>query len=484
MPAPWAAPLAAQSGGPPLAPDHWAYELLDGLDVAGAAVSWARDVRPVGRGVVRGELARSVRHGFGGGETAEAWLRRFDARHPARASAREAALGSSLELGAEAGVRDGRAWLDPGTGAYAGLRGAAVLGSRASLWAEGEIGGRERFDGLRSGGLALDVGPFTAMAARQPLKAAGPARSSSQLGPVVPQDALYLVSREPRPFPGLEWLFGPVTWQFALAPWAGVAGEEAGWVGTGAAAGQPHPRFRIGATRSATFAREGSPGVTPARFFRMVFLMQNEPFEWDNQKLELWARYRWALFGQPLASYVVLAQEDSPLYLDPGVLVGTKAARLTGSGLWQLAWEYRAYGPRARWCAWCERVRAGLSESGREQDQWYVHGSRQQTYQRQGLPLGDPVGGYGAGHRLELTHFSDGAAVRGRLWAFFQVREDERNLLHGRWPGKRRGVGVEMAWYPLPALELGAAAVTADGPLFESERGLRVWAGWTGGWGG
>ncbi len=454
----------AQAPGPPLPPDHWSYELLEALDVAGASSSWIYDVRPTGTGTVRAELDRIAEHDFqGAGDLARAWSRRLGAPNGE----------TSWAATAEAGYRDGEGFLDPGEGAYGVLSAAADLGGGATLWGEGRVGGWSTFDGVENAGLSVAAGPFVLTGGRQRLKAAGSAGASSQLGSHVPLDALHAVSRRRAPLPGLDWLFGPVAWQFSLSPWNEVGDWEGGWLGVGGAVAQPHPRFRIGAVRSVRFARGDAEPATVERVLRSVFLLQNEPLSWDNQKLEIWLRYRWELFGQPLATYAVFAQEDSPVYLDPGILAGTKAARLLDSGLWQLSYEYRAYGARGQWCFWCEKTRDGKTESGRDQGPWYVHyGVRR--YERGGFPMGDATGGYGAQHRIALAFWSRGGGFRGKATAFFQVRDDERNVLFDRWPGKRRGVRLE-GGVPLGGtLEAVAEGLWADGPRIDTEWGLRL----------
>lgn len=467
-------PALGQGGGPPVAVDHWSYAFLEALDAAGMASAWMVDVRPSSREVVRAELRRVAEHGFGAGAVAEAWARRFDADHPLLSGAPGDGrlAGARVEVGAAAGVVDGggSALVNPGAGAFGEARATVRATSWLTGWLGVESGRRERLH-RRSvdPGLSVSLGPFTAMLARQRIRTPGPAETSSMLGGRVPLDAFYLVSERPVVPGWLGWFTGPTVWQFSLAPVVGVDSTGGGWVGSGGVVARPHPRFQFGITRSARFGGPGLPGITGDRLFRTVFLMANEPFFWDDQRMELYARTRWSLFGQPLATYVVLAQEDAPIWKDPGLLAGTTLPVLTGSGLFRLRYEYTAYGKRGRWCPGCEYA-TGPQEH-REQGEWYIHGGVGH-YELEGVPLGDPLGGYGAGHKIEARFWSSGGGVRARTWGFFQVRE-RRNLLLERWPGKRRGGGAEASWHFRPGFHVTVGSQAAGGPEIDTD-----WAFW------
>lgn len=461
---------APASPSPPLSFDHWSWELLEALDVAGAASAWMTGVRPTARQTAWRELRRVREEGFGTGSAVASWADRFERELPAAGA-------GSWEVRAASGARSGDAFLDPGQGAFGSVSLAARLG-RASFWGEVEEGAREAFGGVRSAGVALPLGAFDVMVGRQRVKGAGPGWTSAHLGGEVPLDGVYVVSNRRVALPGLEWLLGPTAWHAALAPLHGVDDLDQGWFGLGGFLAEPHPRLRIGATRVVQFAGHPDAPLTAERLLRSFFLVQNDPMNWDDQKLELSLRYRWGIFGQPLASYVVLAQEDSPLWKDPGILVGMSAPLLRENGLYNFRYEYTAYGQRARWCPGCEYARA--AHGARYQGEWFNHG-RMGLYTDRGLPMGDALGGYGANHKASVAYFSSNGQTRARAWTFFEVRE-EGNLLYDRWPGKRRGGGLELGHELGRGMEGTVSGVVADGPQIEREWGLRlslsaVWGG-------
>ena len=214
-----ASPLLAQAGGPPVNHRHWSYELLDALDIAGVSSAWMVHLRSVGREVVRGELQRTRTVRGTTDVSWSKWVDLFDAEAPVRFDAG----GWSAEVGATAGTRSGAAFLEPGGGPYLALDGSLALSRSVGLWGKIDSGSGERFDGLIEGGVALPFpGPLQLIIGRQWLRASGPGEGDSVLGGSVPLDAVRLVSTRATPLPGLNWLFGPIAWQFALAPWGGV----------------------------------------------------------------------------------------------------------------------------------------------------------------------------------------------------------------------------------------------------------------------
>lgn len=458
-------PLRAQ-GGPPVELDHWSYEFLEALDAAGAADAWMAFVRPVSRGAVRAELRRIVDYDLADASVVEAWARRFDADHPLRAGSRGEPAGRRLEVRAAAGWVEGDALVNPGAGAFGAVEVAGRILPRLTGWLSLDSGRRERVHRAVNGGFSLRVGDFSLMATRQRIKTAGLASTSSQLGGEVPLDAFYAVSERPSGTGWLEWLTGPTVWQFSLAPRPELGESDGGWVGSGGVVTRPHPRLRFGVTRSARFGGTGLPGLSPSRLLNTVFLRQNDPFFWDDQKMEVFLRVRWGLFGQPLATYVVLGQEDTPLWKDPGLVAGGTLPFLLRAGLLSFRYEYTAYGQRARWCPGCE-FQTGV-QTHRVQGPWNRHDGLG-PHQIEGIPLGDPLGGYGAGHTIAARFWSAGGAFRGRAWTFFQVRDDERNLLRARWPGKRRGGAAEVSWHFRPGFSATLGSMLTDGPLFDRE---------------
>ena len=466
FPTPPASPLLAQTGGPPVDHEHWSYELLDALDIAGASSAWMVHIRPAGREVVRGELQRTRTVDGATNTSWSRWVDLFDAE----SSVRFDAPGSSAEVGATAGTRSGTAFLDPGGGPYLALDGSLALSGSVGLWGKIDSGSGERFDGLIEGGVALPFpGPLQLILGRQRLRGGGPGDGNSMLGGSVPLDAVHLASTGATPFPGLKWLFGPVAWQFAMAPWGGVGDLDQGWIGLGSAVAQPHPRFRIGATRVARFGGSQTTSVTPERFLKMFFALQNEPHDWDDQLFEVSLRLRWEPFGLPVASYTVFSQDDSPLWKQPGLRLGTAASLVRESGVFLIRYEYNAIGRRARWCPGCQYdTRKALDGSDRLF--WYRHETHG-LYERNQIPAGSSLGGYGAEHSLSFSAFPAAGKVGYKVWSFVQIR-DEGNLLLERWPGERAGLGVEGWWIPFPGLEATATGLLADGPEIGTESSI------------
>ncbi len=454
-------PLLAQAGGPPVNHEHWSYELLDALDIAGVSSAWMVYIRPTGREVVRGELQRTRTVEGAPNVSWSSWVDLFDAESPVRFDA----SGSRAEVGATAGTRSGTAFLEPGGGPYLALDGSLALSSSVGLWGKIDSGSGERFDGLIEGGISLPFpGPLQVIVGRQWLRAGGPGELDSVLGGSIPLDAVHLVSTRATPLPGLGWLFGPVAWQFALAPWGGVGDLDQGWIGLGSAVAQPHPRFRIGFSRVARFGGAQTESITAERLLKMFFVLQNDPTSWDDQLFEVSFRFRWEAFGLPLASYAVLSQDDSPLWKQPGLQLGTAASLVRESGVFLIRYEYNAIGPRARWCPGCPRNRGNRND-------WYQHGTHG-LYERNQIPAGSSVGGFGAEHSLSFSAFPAAGKVRYKAWSFFQIRNDEGNLLLERWPGKRAGLGGEVSWIPVPGLEVTASGLFADGPEIEAESSI------------
>lgn len=459
--------LRGQGVGPPVPPGHWSYELLEILDAAGASAAWMTRVQGVPASVVRRELERVGRHGFAGDAPVAAWLRRLDREIPGADPSRDAWRPA---VTVEAGVESGRAHLDPGEGAHAGLSASTAVAGLLAAWGSvhaGEPGGRS---GVRRLGVGVALGPFALQVGRQAIRAAGPGLVSVQLNAHRPLDAVLLTSTRPLLPPVLGWLTGPTYWQLAIAPWQRAGELRDGWVAVLSGAVRPHPALELGFARVVRCAGEGAPGITPERLARMLIMVQNRPMNWDDQKLELALRARWRLLGRPMAGYVVIAQEDAPIWTDAGVILGIQLPLVGRRGAYGLRYEYTAYGPRARWCFFCEDAR-GRGEH-RVQGEWFVH-TRQGAYLRDGLPAGDPLGGYGAGHTVRLAFFPAALPVHGATWASFQVRE-EGNLLFERWPGKRRVAGIELSWEAAPGVRIGGTALASHGPAFGWEHAASI----------
>ena len=107
-------PATALTSGPPVGHEHWSFELLDALDIAGVSDAWMVTMRPVGREVVRRELDRTTNVDGAPGQGWERWLDRFDAEMPTRFGG----AGPMAELAASGGTRSGDAFLEPGVGVH------------------------------------------------------------------------------------------------------------------------------------------------------------------------------------------------------------------------------------------------------------------------------------------------------------------------------------------------------------------------------
>ena len=464
--------LQAQEASPmvPLPPGHWAYQLLEALDLTEVDFTWTRDFRALPEAFLQEELTGIVEAEPDPGEEdpakedeatrrlAAAWVRTLREERALEPSTGDP---PGLRFAGEAGIREGDGWLDPGAGAFGTLFGAASLGRETQVWAEGAAGGWDRFPGLRSGGISSRLGPFSAVLGRQFIRASGPGSANMLLGGSVPLDGLYLTTNRPRNFPLLSAVVGPASWQFALAPLEGLDGGDRGWIGLGGIIARPFPNLQIGATRVARFGgKEG--GITPARLFRTVFVIQNVPTYWDDHKLDVSVRYDWGLGPLGFSSYFVMAQEDRPIYKEPGIVAGTRASLMSSLGLTMLEYEYSGFGTQRWWCAWCrDELRV---------TNWYRHG-RKDPYDRKDVPMGHPLAGYGAGHTLTGRFWSADGRFTGKVQLFREQREGS-NLLQERWPGVRWGGEVEGNLFPAPGYRITLSVLLSQGEEMGAHHGV------------
>lgn len=477
----------------PLPGSHWAYDLLEALDVLGISTAWPADFRPVSLAAVLTELDRITRYGLSEEPLVANWartlgkergLRGFPAQEgggggKSRPGTPEGAFGKlDLRFGFDGEYRNGAVFLDPGTGESLNGWGAVTFRRSLSLSGRYVSDGRKRWKGFRAGGLTAGMGPLYLFLGREFPRAPTPAHASTVLGGTVPFDGILLTTDRPRRVPGLDWLLGPSSWRFMLAPWNGITEEGDGsWFGLGGFIGQPHPRLRVGLSRVARMGGRGQGEITARRILRTILLIQNEPGSWDDQKLEVSVRFRWGLGPVPIVSYLVMAQEDSPFYRDPGTVVGSRTAFLGSSGLWLLQYEYSAYGGKAQWCFWCQRVKNGRGvEDGRAAGRWYHH-YRRWPYARRDIPVGDPLGGYGAGHSLSTQYWAKSGRFHSKITLFVQNRE-EGNLLYERWPGWRTGVSLEGTGRFGRKLFVTLGLTQAFGSEAARQGGVRISARW------
>lgn len=472
LPAQRPAPTAAT--GPILSHTHWSYEFMEALDLLGGTSAWMTTVRSQPREALTREMARADRFALGSSERATL--------DPVRRAWQQALLREAGYGFMEVGTRTGDALLNPGRGTFVGARGEAQLGPRVSVWGEGQWGAYERFDGVRAGGISLPIGPLTYSALREPLRGATTASGNVMFGGEVPLDLFHVASNRPIRLPIVESILGPGEGVLAIGPFGGLSQPEQGVVALWSLRSRPSKHFRIGAARAIQMGRAlsvdslGGGAMTASRVARSLFLKVNEPPDWDDQKAELSLEWRLNALGRPFAPYLVFSQEDAPPYLDPGFHAGVRTAGVNARGLWMLRYEYLGIGNRGKWCSFCERVThesgGGLSESGREQGTWYRHGRIGWLYAREGIPLGESLGGYGSRHRVDAWFWPSSAGYRVRGWAFEEYREP-LNLLAARWPGLRRGIGVEGT-----VLRAAGAELTGTGLVASNEKVGTEW-GWS-----
>ena len=474
----WTAPpLDAQAAAaPPLPPHHWAYDLLEALDAGGFTNAWMYDVRPVSREVVRNALQRAAEADFIGADIVESWRLRFDSLYSLMIPGRPGggrALEPQLALGADH-LKD--PFLDGGGRLYS-ESGRTVYGKFGLVGRleEAEFSAWFEFDTRIGGslGLAFPVGSSSVMISGQKLKAAGPGRTSTQMTGHLPMDALVFVGNERFDAPSsLGRSLGPIAWHAGIGTWDRVSGPtlpNTGLFLTAGAVAQPREELRIGVTRTARLGHPDGGGLGFGGLLRTTLFL---PDDEDDQKLELSLRYRWTVAERSFATYVILAHEEGAPWKEPGLIAGGTIPFVREEGLYALRYEYVAFGPRA---GGSSRYGADPASSG-----WYrQEGFGDGTYERES-PVGSPLGGYGASHTAELLFWSGDGWLRGKAWAFFEVRE-AGNLLEDRWPGKRRGGGLEIALHDSRALELGVAALLSHGQDFGFEWGASLQLSWNGG---
>ena len=312
----------------------------------------------------------------------------------------------------------------------------------------------------------------------QKIKAAGPGRTSTQMTGHLAMDAVYSVANERVRLPSfLRLPLGPLAWHAAAGPWGRVLGLGAddGFFLAGGAVIEPMRGLRVGLTRTVRFGHPDRGGLGVGDMLRAALYIPSESRLEDDQKVELSLRYRWSFGERSFATYLILAHDDGVPWRDPGLIAGATIPFVGEDRLYALRYEYAAFGARA----------GGTSpyrgQGGTQPPRWYHHpGFAQGLYVRDALPMGSPLGGYGASHTAELQLWSGVAGLRGKAWGFFEERE-EGNFFHTLWPGTRWGGGVDFAFHMEErALEIGAAGLVAGGPEISAEWGLSIHVTWRG----
>jgi hypothetical protein len=215
----------------------------------------------------------------------------------------------------------------------------------------------------------------------------------------------------------------------------------------------PHPRVRIGASRTVRFAGEGQGSVTVGNLLKTLY-WGGEGSDFDDSQGEVSIRLRIGPQRRSVTTYLSLGFEDTEsIYEDPGIVAGALLPLLLDRGLLTLRYEYSAFGKRAQWCGSCEYQR----------HLWY-HGRWYGAYVHDGVPMGSELGGYGSSHWIESVYWATGMPVRVAVSAFRRNREPG-NILLERWSGIQRGVSLEITARPRSGIEIRGAASVTDDPL-------------------
>lgn len=456
-------PLPAQLAPSPLDPHHWSYDLTETLAVRDPALYWPGAVRPVASQLIAEQLVEAAAGTEKVASLAAAWATVLAGpQAPARGDSLPRS-GPRVSVVFGLGSRTGRAFLNPGTGVYAGTYLGAESGD-LTVWGEYVGGGWEGFSGLRSGGITIRWSGLVASGGRQWFRA-GPASDDLVLGGHVPFDAVSIATLRPLRLPVVGFL-GPVSAQLALGPAGSFQNVEHTWFGFAALSVQPTRGMEMGAIRATRFEVDGSVWRVLGRVAGIAAGENRLTPPWEDHKLEIFVRLRGRPAGVPVASYVVLGVEGGTLFDDPGLVAGMLVPVMLSAGLTSFRYEYAGFGRHARWCSWCaDRSRA-----------WYQHDPFG-DYSRSGIPVGHGLGGYGASHTLEAAFWASSGRLRGRTWLLTEVR-DRHNILEPRWPGRRSGLGLELDMRVAAGLEVGFEAVIVDGPDVPLDQAFDIRFSW------
>lgn len=468
---------AAGAGGqtsaatPPVPPGHWAYGALDRMAAAGLIDDeWAVGHRPQSAGVMMAALRAaqvsavadaspladfvrsSVRH----------FAREFPASHDGRGgshvSMREATFRTSgrtgdasgfgtIEIGAELTAAIGRHFIlsyaptlnvssDATTVEHSRV---TMVGKLGSWWA---TAGRQRFSfGPASGGLILNgVSSF---------------------------DGVMLGNDDAVRLGGIGRWLGPLHVTAVLSRLPADTLGAAAWFGAARVSLSPHPRVRIGLTRTAVVAgdEDGDLGLGT---LLMVAAGKHTGQNVEDQRASMDLSV--ALGGRAwrIVPYFEWGFEDTAgAYVeDPGLTAGAYVPFVPGLADLSLRYEYTAFGKAAHMCWFCNA----------RTTKWYRHGSVRSAYVGQdGLLIGHPLGGYGYQHRMDAIGWLIGGQARVQVTLVRRNREP-LNLLYESQPGDSRAIGARGSYYVTSDLTLDAILWWESGDAGWRERAASLGA--------
>ncbi|MGH7576796.1 MAG: capsule assembly Wzi family protein [Longimicrobiales bacterium] len=435
------------SATPPIPPGHWAYAALDRLAAAGLIDGeWAIGHQPQSAGAMesafRSAQVRATEDGSPLADFARTSAQRFareyapshDARGGSHVAVREATFRATGTTGAATGFGAVEIGVDvtaslgrhlalsygPAMNVSAGATTVehprvTVVGKLGSWWA---TAGRQRFSfGPATGGLILNG-------------------ASSFGGVMLGSDGAVRIG-------GVGRLLGPLHATAVVSRLPGDTLGKAAWFVAARVSLSPHPRVRIGLTRTALVAGNEHGDVGLSTLLMVMAGMHSRPNVEDQRaSVDLSV----ALGGRAwrVVPYFEWGFEDTAgAYVeDPGVTAGAYMPFVPGLPDLSLRYEYTAFGESARMCWFCNsRI-----------TKWYRHSSVRSAYiGGDGLLIGHPLGGYGYEHRVDVAHWLAGGNARIHA-ALVRRRREPLNLLYESRPGASRGLGIAGSYRILSAL--------------------------------
>ena len=347
--------------------------------------------------------------------------------------------------------------LDDRRGAFGNVRAYGAANSRIGFGIDVEAGSDDV--AVKSAHVVVDAGFVGFWAGRRQI-AFGPGYSGTiSLGDGNHFTGAGMYFAEGARLPGVLRYLGPIRFEAFLSRVQN--GDSIGvsdpYFGAARLSSNLHPRFSLGATRSAMFGGRGAPPISAQRVFRMLIgdpsperggAWSNEVFAWD-------ARWRPPLGSLPLLLYYELGQDDASgaLYRAPAVVAGFDIAMLPG--LPQLGFGV-------------ERIY--FSAASFKNTIWYRNYALRGSWAHDDRPVGHPIGGHGKGW---YAHASlDLLDARLRLLSSASVYDrGSENLLAPERMGRAYGGTIDAHWRLSPALELRVGAGVEDGDGWREGRG-------------
>ena len=408
----------------PLPDGHWGFDALAWLEARGALPAGASAFRPLGADRAADLLTAAAR----GPDAALAVsvLRRLTAEAfpGGRGSA---SLGAGTDLDGDAGPAAGLEAAVGGRGAWAWMRAA-----------DGRAG-----DVILEGGAGLRLGPVDLSLGRHRLTLGGGATGAVVANATAPVDGVLAHTPRPLDVP----LLGGVRAAFGLGPVASYEAVDGPWLGVLRLTAAPAPWIQVGLSRGALVGGRFEGGTVPydpvpipadsgsLSAGDVLSLLAGRTTPYDDQVMAVDVRASLAPLGLPALAYGEVGWEDADRsWGDPGLVAGVLLApRLDLPAT--LRYEYAAFGRGARLCGWCDTLPAF----------WYRHNRFQDGWTAAGQPLGHPLGGYGAMHRVEAAAWRPDLGVRVSA-RVDRLRRDRWNLRFDARPGGAWASGVEAAW--------------------------------------